>query len=84
MQPNEVFLSLETLNNIDREKLNVTQISDLDSEIIYLTFLEQIKNFNFEDRQELNQLELRNDLIKQISPYLDTKENKEVILKIAV
>jgi hypothetical protein len=84
MQPNEVFESLETLKNIDVENLNDSQVSALNSEIMYLTLLENIKTFSLDERKELNQQELRNDLIKQNLTPLKIQDNKEVKLNIAV
>lgn len=84
MQPDEVFKPLKTLKNVDLENLNDSKISALDSEIMYLTLLENIKTFSLNERKELNEPSLRNDLIKQSLTPLKIESNKEVKLNIAV
>ena len=84
MQPADVFKPLETIKKIDTENFNDAQSLSLDSEIMYLTLLENIKTFNFEERKKIDEPYFRNDLIKQSLKPLKIQYKKEVKLNIAV
>jgi hypothetical protein len=84
MQPADVFKPLKVIKNIDAESFNDAQRFVLDSEIMYLTLLEQIKSFSFQERKKIDEPYFRNNLIKQSLTPLKIQYKKEVKLNIAV